>query len=67
MRTQHLGPDEILVTAKVEYSSSMSFDDVVEAINTTEDGIRAAVPEATIIYIEPDLHRDDHPDGPSQT
>jgi cation diffusion facilitator family transporter len=62
MRTQHIGPDEILVTAKVEYSSAMSFDDVVGAIDVTEDNIRAAVPEATIIYLEPDLHRDDHPD-----
>ncbi len=62
MRTQHIGPDEILVTAKIEYSSAMSFDDVVGAIDVTEDNIRAAVPEATIIYLEPDLHRSDHPD-----
>lgn len=71
MRTQHIGPDEILVTAKVEYSSSMGFDDVVEAINATEDAIRAVVPSATVIYLEPDLHRDDHPDdqpdGPSRS
>jgi cation diffusion facilitator family transporter len=67
MRTQHIGPDEILVTAKVEYSSSMAIDDVVAAINATEDAVRAAVPAATIIYIEPDLHRDDHPDGPPHT
>ncbi len=67
MRTQHIGPDEILVTAKVEYSSSMTIDDVVSAIDATEDTVRAAVPAATIIYIEPDLHRDDHPDGPPRT
>jgi cation diffusion facilitator family transporter len=65
MRTQHLGPDEVLVTAKVEYSSSLGFDEVVDAINVTEDSIRAAVPMATMIYLEPDLRRADHPDGPA--
>jgi divalent metal cation (Fe/Co/Zn/Cd) transporter len=63
MRTEHLGPDEILVTAKIEYSSAMRFREVVAAINDTEDHIRAAVPAATIIYLEPDVVRDDHPDG----
>jgi cation diffusion facilitator family transporter len=62
LRTEHLGPDEILVGAKVEYSSSLSADELVAAINTTEDAIRAAVPTATVIYLEPDLRRDDHPD-----
>jgi len=62
MRTEHLGPDEILVAAKVEYSSRLSADELVEAINTTEDAVRAAVPAATVIYLEPDLVRSDHPD-----
>ena len=62
MRTEHIGPDEILVGAKVEYSSSLSADQLVDAINATEDAIRAAVPAATVIYLEPDLHRTDHPD-----
>jgi cation diffusion facilitator family transporter len=62
IRTEHIGPDEILVGAKIEFSSSLSADELVEAINATEDGIRAAVPAATVIYLEPDLRRDDHPD-----
>ncbi|MGB0113583.1 MAG: cation diffusion facilitator family transporter [Ilumatobacteraceae bacterium] len=62
IRTEHIGPDEILVGAKVEYSSALSADELVAAINTTEDSIRAAVPAATVIYLEPDLRRDDHPD-----
>ncbi len=62
LRTEHIGPDEILVGAKVEYASSLSADDLVAAINATEDSIRAAVPDATVIYLEPDLHRIDHPD-----
>ena len=57
MRTLHLGPDEILVTAKIE----MDRDDDAEAVATAIDGaqvrIRAAVPLKTTIYLEPDLRR----------
>ena len=62
IRTEHIGPDEILVGAKVEYSSTLSAEQLVGAINTTEDAIRAAVPAATVIYLEPDVLRADHPD-----
>ncbi len=62
LRTEHIGPDEILVGAKVEYSSLLSADELVAAINTTEDAIRAAEPTATVIYLEPDILRADHPD-----
>jgi len=62
LRTEHIGPDEILVGAKIEYASTLSADQLVAAINTTEDAIRAAEPAATVIYLEPDLHRPDHPD-----
>lgn len=62
IRTQHIGPAEVLVGAKVEYSSTLSADELVVAINRTEDEIRAAAPTATVIYIEPDLHTTDHPD-----
>jgi cation diffusion facilitator family transporter len=57
MRTEHLGPDEILVTAKVEYDSRLSFDEVADAINASEANVRAVVPAARLIYIEPDLKR----------
>ena len=60
IRTEHIGPDEILVGAKVEYSSLLTADELVAAINSTEDAIRAAVPAATVIYLEPDRHRADH-------
>jgi len=58
IRTQHIGPDEILVAAKVEYDSALTFDQVSEAINVTEADIRRAVPAARMIYIEPDFRRD---------
>jgi divalent metal cation (Fe/Co/Zn/Cd) transporter len=56
LRTEHIGPEEILVGAKVEYDSKLTFDEVVDAINITEQQIRNAVPAARMIYIEPDLH-----------
>lgn len=53
LRTQHLGPDELLVGAKVELSPALSFPAVTEAIDAAEAGMREAVPAARIIYLEP--------------
>jgi cation diffusion facilitator family transporter len=53
MRTQHLGPDEVLVAAKIELDATLSFDDVARAIDTVEGRIRSAVPTARVIYLEP--------------
>jgi divalent metal cation (Fe/Co/Zn/Cd) transporter len=57
VRTQHLGPDEILVAAKIEFDADLSFADLADAINRTETRIRDAVPMARLIYLEPDIHR----------
>ncbi len=62
LRTEHIGPDEILVGAKVQFDSTLTANLLVAAIDATEDAIRAAVPAATVIYLEPDVHRTDHPD-----
>lgn len=56
MRTEHIGPDEILVGAKVEFASTLSTSQLAGAIDATEDAIRRAVPAATVIYLEPDVH-----------
>lgn len=58
MLTQHLGPDELLVAAKVHFNPSLSVADLAEAIDACEARIRSAVPIATVIYLEPDLSRD---------
>jgi cation diffusion facilitator family transporter len=63
VRTQHIGPDEILVAAKVEYDSALTFDQVTAAINATERGVRDAVPAARMIYIEPDLKTEGYVDS----
>ena len=53
LRTMHLGPEDVLVAAKVEFDASLSFADVAAAIDATEDRIRALLPTARVVYIEP--------------
>ncbi len=57
MRTQHLGPDELLVAAKVELANAASLADVAAAVNACESRLRAAVPAARVVYLEPDVAR----------
>ncbi|MDQ3354351.1 MAG: cation transporter, partial [Actinomycetota bacterium] len=53
LRTQHLGPDELLVAAKVELDGHLSFSQVAAAIDVAESRLREAVPEARVVYLEP--------------
>jgi cation diffusion facilitator family transporter len=55
-RTMHLGPEELLIATKVELDPSLDFRGVADAIDGIEDRIRAAVPEARVIYVEPAIH-----------
>jgi divalent metal cation (Fe/Co/Zn/Cd) transporter len=57
MRTEHLGPDELLVAAKLEFDGNLSFAALADAVNATETRLRGAVPAARVIYLEPDLAR----------
>lgn len=57
LRTLHLGPEELLVAAKVEVPGAASAADVARAIDDAEARVRAAVPIAHVIYLEPDLRR----------
>ncbi|WP_375476876.1 cation diffusion facilitator family transporter [uncultured Jatrophihabitans sp.] len=57
LRTMHLGPDELLVGAKVAMPPGASLPEVARAIDAAEDRVRAAVPAARVIYLEPDLDR----------
>jgi cation diffusion facilitator family transporter len=56
MKTLYLGPDELLVGAKVAFGRTKKLADVASAINDVEAAIRAAVPAARVIYIEPDVY-----------
>ena len=57
MRSLHLGPDDLLVAAKVTVTATDSAAEVAVAINRAEERVRAAVPLRLQIYVEPDLGR----------
>jgi len=57
MKTQHLGPDELLVAAKLSFDPTLELPALAEAINDVEHRVREAVPTARVIYIEPDIER----------
>ena len=57
IRTQYLGPDEMLVGAKIALVPRLDLAGVAATIDAAEANIRAAVPAALVIYLEPDLDR----------
>lgn len=57
LRTVHLGPDEVLVAAKVDFDHSLSIQELARAIDNAERALRTAVPKTMTIYIEPDIRR----------
>jgi cation diffusion facilitator family transporter len=57
MKTLYLGPDELLVGAKVSFEPNTPIERVVVIIDELEVAVRAAVPIARVIYIEPGLER----------
>ena len=56
MKTLYLGPDELMVAAKVVVPKATKATEIAKAINEIEDAVRAAVPVARVIYIEPDIY-----------
>jgi cation diffusion facilitator family transporter len=61
LRTMHLGPDDVLVAAKVAFPGETSVDTVAALVDAAEERIRAAVPAARLIYIETGVRRKDSP------
>ena len=59
LRTEHLGPEDLLVAAKVDLTPAADRD-TARAIDRVEARIRARVPHARVIYLEPDEYRADH-------
>ncbi|MGZ8734875.1 MAG: cation diffusion facilitator family transporter [Acidimicrobiia bacterium] len=59
MRTQHLGPDELMVGAKVEFAATLSAPGLAAGVNRVERAVRAAVGEARVLYLEADVYRAD--------
>jgi len=58
LRTLHMGPEELLVAAKISVSHDESAGAIARAIDEAEARVRAAVPIARFIYLEPDLFVD---------
>jgi cation diffusion facilitator family transporter len=58
MKTLYLGPDELMVAAKLGMASDQRLTEVAAATNAIEARIRAAVPAARVIYIEADVYLD---------
>ncbi|MER6733093.1 cation diffusion facilitator family transporter [Streptomyces puniciscabiei] len=56
MRTLHLGPEELLIAAKIAVQHDDTAAEIAHAINAAEARIRAAVPIARVIYLEPDIY-----------
>ncbi|MFD1663632.1 cation diffusion facilitator family transporter [Streptomyces caeni] len=77
MRTLHLGPEELLIAAKIAVRHDETAAEVAAAIDAAEARIRAAVPIARVIYLEPDIYseaeaakgpdREATPGGPART
>jgi cation diffusion facilitator family transporter len=58
LRTLHLGPEELLVAAKVALPPAATAAQVAAEIDEAEARVRAAVPIARVVYLEPDLDRE---------
>jgi cation diffusion facilitator family transporter len=57
LKTLHLGPDELLVAAKIAVDPTLSLPDVARAIDAAEVRVRAVEPLARQLYLEPDVDR----------
>lgn len=57
IRTQYIGPDELLVAAKIALNPGLTIAEVAGAIDDAEQRVRNKVPAARLIYLEPDLDR----------
>jgi len=57
VRTLHVGPDALLVGAKIAIRDSATGADIAAGIDDAESRIRAAVPSAEYVFLEPDLDR----------
>jgi cation diffusion facilitator family transporter len=63
LRTLHMGPESLLVAAKIAVRGSARADTVAAGIDAAERRIRGAVPIAEVIYLEPDLYRSSRADA----
>ena len=58
MRTEYLGPETLLIAAKIEFKGTFSSSGISDAVDAVEENIRAVEPLAKIIYLEPDTYEE---------
>ena len=63
LRTLHMGPESLLVAAKIAVRGSAQADTVAAGIDAAEQRVRGAVPIAEMIYLEPDLYESSRADA----
>lgn len=56
MKTLHLGPEEVLVAAKIAVVPCDTALEVTDTIDRAESNIREAEPMVTALYLEPDIY-----------
>ncbi len=57
MKTLYLGPDELMLGAKISVAKGATGEEIAETINAAEESVRNAVPATRVIYLEPDIKR----------
>jgi divalent metal cation (Fe/Co/Zn/Cd) transporter len=57
LKTLHLGPDNLMVVAKIAFRHDETAASIARAIDAAESRIRSAVPIAQVIFLEPDIFR----------
>ncbi|MEZ5210079.1 cation diffusion facilitator family transporter [Gordonia sp. (in: high G+C Gram-positive bacteria)] len=67
LKTQYLGPEELLLAAKIAISPGSTATEIATAIDDAEARVRAAVPQTRVIYLEPDIDRGSDAAGASST
>ncbi|MEV0548689.1 cation diffusion facilitator family transporter [Nocardia salmonicida] len=59
MQTQYLGPQDLLINAKIALHAGLDITQVSEVIDAADDRIHAAVPNTYTVYLEPDVFKPD--------
>jgi cation diffusion facilitator family transporter len=65
LRTLHLGPDDVLLAAKLEFACA-TIPELTRAIDTVEARVRSSTPIARLIFLEPDLYKPERPADPEE-
>jgi divalent metal cation (Fe/Co/Zn/Cd) transporter len=57
MKTLYLGPDELMLGAKIAVQPKATASEIAAIIDNAEKAVRTVVPETRVIYLEPDILR----------